>query len=38
MPLQTGDIITEDSVFVEEDFPFFVIYMSSSGSRFVLYN
>ena len=36
MPLQTGDIITEDTVFVEADFPMTVVYLSGSGSRWIV--
>ena len=35
MPLQTGDVITEDTVFVDADFYANVVYMSGSGSRWV---
>ena len=36
MPLQTGDIITEDTVFVDAYFQCaYVVYMSGSGSRWV---
>ena len=35
MALQTGDMITEDTVFVEADFPQRVVYLSGSGSRLV---
>ena len=35
MALQTGDLITEDTVFVEADYPLHRVYMSGSGSRWV---